>query len=81
MTDIREITPDLTFDRVFNEARRRQGFRSQAQLDAFYAHYDHVEACGACKALDGYVLLDDGYQPTGGECPQAKALYHAYLSL
>ena len=40
-----------------------------------------VEACDACKALNGYVLLDDGYQPTGGECPQAKALYRAYLAV
>ena len=81
MTDIREITPDLTFGRVFNEARNRQGFRSQAQLDAFYAHYDHTETCQGCKALDGYVLLDDGYQPTVGECQKAKHLYRAYLQV
>ena len=69
------------YGRIFDAARQQQGFRSQAQLDAFYAYYDHVKTCPDCKALNGYVLLDDGYQPTGGECPQAKALYHAYLSL
>ena len=69
------------FGRIFNDARQRQGFRSQAQLDAFYAHYDHVNSCQACKALDSYVLLDDGYQPTVGECPTAKAFYRAYLEV
>ena len=67
--------------RVFNTARQQQGFKSQAQLDAFYAHYDHVEACHACKALDGYVLLSDGYQPTMGECQEAQRLYRAYLQV
>ena len=76
-----KITNTTEYGRAFNTARQRQGFRSQAQLDAFYAHYDHVGTCSACKALDSYVLLDDGYQPTGGECPQAKALYHAYLQV
>ena len=69
------------YGRAFNTARQRQGFRSQAQLDAFYAHYDHVSSCPDCKALDGYVLLDDGYQPTVGECPDAQSLYCAYLQV
>lgn len=67
------------FGRTFNEARRRQGFTSQAQLDAFYAHYDHVQRCQACAALDSWVELSDGIQPTKGECPAAKGLYEAYL--
>ena len=75
------MTDTTEFGRVFTEARKRQGFRSQAQLDAFYAHYDHVEACQACKALDSYVLLDDGYQPTVGECQVAKGLYRQYCAL
>ena len=61
-------------DRHFDEGRQAQGFRSQAHLDAFFAHFDHVKACGACKALDSHVLLDDGWQPTQGECAEAKRL-------
>lgn len=68
------------FGREFNEARKSQGFTSQAQLDAFFAHYDHVNCCPDCEALDSHVLLDDGWQPTKGECATAKALYLGYLS-
>jgi len=68
-------------DREFTQARKEQGFKSQAQLDAFYAHYDHVKACEKCKALDSAVLLDDGWQPTVGECYEAKSLYRTFAAL
>lgn len=68
-----------TFTRQFDQHRKAQGFSSQAQLDAFFAHYDHVSNCADCAKLDGYVLLSDGYQPTQGECESAQALYRAYL--
>jgi len=67
------------FGRTFDAARKAQGFKSQAQLDAFYAEYDHTNTCAACRALDSYVLLDDGYQPTKGACAVAKQLYIEYL--
>lgn len=60
--------------RVFDAGRKAQGFKSQAHLDAFYRAYDHSSSCAACKALDGYALLDDGYQPTSGRCPEGRRL-------
>lgn len=64
----------MTFDRTFTAARQAQGFRSAAHLAAFFAAFDHVRGCAACKALDGYALLDDGYQPTEGRCSEAQRL-------
>lgn len=63
-----------THDRTFTAARQAQGFRSAAHLAAFFAAYDHVQGCAACKARDGYALTDDGYQPTEGRCPEARRL-------
>jgi hypothetical protein len=63
------------FTRTFDAARKAQGFRSQAHLDAFYAYFDHtVSCCKACSALDGYAELDDGLQPTMGQCDEARRL-------
>lgn len=70
-----------TFGREFNEARQKQGFKSQAQLDAFYAAYDHNKSCADCRKLDGHALLDDGYQPTVGSCATHKKLERIYFSL
>lgn len=63
-----------SFDRRFTEARKAQGFASQTHLDTFFALFDHTASCAACKALDGYVMLDDGAQPTSGRCPAARDL-------
>lgn len=63
-----------TFTRQFDAARQAQGFRSQEHLDAFFAAFDHARDCASCKALDGHVLLDDGYQPTEGRCSDARRL-------
>lgn len=63
-----------TFTRTFDAARQAQGFRSQAHLDAFFALFDHCNACKACAARDGYVELDDGMQPTQGRCDEARRL-------
>lgn len=65
---------NTSFTRIFNEARKAQGFRSQAHLDAFFASYDHTKNCADCKAKDGGVWLDDGWQPTEGRCDEAKRL-------
>lgn len=64
----------VTYNRTFDAERKAQGFRSQAHLDAFFAAFDHTQGCAACKALDGYVLLDDGYQPANGRCSEARRL-------
>lgn len=62
------------YNRTFDAARQAQGFESAAHLDAFFAAFDHAKGCSACKALDGYALLDDGRQPTEGRCPEARRL-------
>lgn len=62
------------YDRSFTDARKSQGFASQAHLDAFFALFDHTESCQSCKDRDGFVLLDDGYQPTSGRCAEARRL-------
>ncbi len=74
------MTQPLTDDRQFTPARQAQGFTSQAQLDAFYAQYDHTRTCPDCQALNGYALLSDGWQPTQGECSTAKRLLSVYFS-
>lgn len=60
--------------RTFDAGRKEQGFKSQAHLDAFFAHYDHTKRCAACASLNSHVLLDDGWQPTQGQCDIAKTL-------
>ena len=72
------------FDRVLTPERIAQGFKSQAQLDAFYARWDHDNPdnrCPACKALDSWIPFEDGYQPTCGACPIARELYSAYIKV
>jgi len=59
---------------MFDSARQAQGFQSQAHLDAFFAHYDHTTACADCASRNGYVALDDGMQPTMGQCDVARRL-------
>jgi hypothetical protein len=65
------------YGRTYNTARREQGFTSPAHLDAFYVHYDHVQACTDCHP--GAVLTDDGWQGTVVECDEAHALYVALV--
>ena len=62
------------FGRIFNQARKDQGFKSQTHLDAFYAHYDHTKACPECQKPGPGVWLDDGFQPTMNECEEGKRL-------
>jgi hypothetical protein len=64
------------FGRTLTPARRAQGFASQAHLDAFYAHLDHVRTCTTCGPGPA-VEVDDGLQPTMRECPAAVELYRA----
>jgi len=65
---------NMHFGRTLTAERKAQGFTSQAQLDAFFARFDHMQTCTACHALDGNVILNDGMQPTVGECHEAKRL-------
>lgn len=64
----------MSSNRKFDAARKAQGFRSEAHLAAFFAAFDHVQGCAACKTLNGGVFLDDGWQPTEGRCPEARRL-------
>jgi hypothetical protein len=65
------------FGRTFNQARKAQGFSSQAHLDAFYRHFDHIENCPECQKPGSGVLLDDGFQPTMNRCDLAQELDRA----
>jgi hypothetical protein len=67
--------------RVFTAARKQQGFRDQAHLDAFYTYYDHVlagtragrDGCGCGTPGPGHDG-PDGWQPTTNLCPQGRQL-------
>jgi hypothetical protein len=65
--------------RTFTAARRAQGFRSQAHLDAFYASFDHGQTCTDCRPGPP-AILDDGMQPTVAPCPVAVALFVASMA-
>jgi hypothetical protein len=64
-----------TNPREFTPARQSQGFRDQAHLDAFYAYYDHGQACQICGTAGTPYALDDGMQPTAIECATGRALF------
>ena len=60
--------------RAFDAARRKQGFRSQAHLDAFFRAHDHARGCSECSRVGGYFELDDGMQPYMGRCDEGRRL-------
>lgn len=66
---------DAAADRIFDEGRKRQGFTSQAHLDAFYRYYDHTQQCDECQQPGEPAPIDDGYQPTRRVCDVAKQLF------
>lgn len=65
--------------RTWDAGRRAQGFRSQAHLDAFYAHTDHVRDCAECGTPGPTAWLegDASWQPTTRECQTGQALFRA----
>lgn len=63
--------------RVLCDARRAQGFKSQAHLDAWYVHYDHFNNCPGCNKPGPSVLTDDGWQGTVTECEEGLRLFRA----
>ena len=65
----------MNFTRTFDAARREQGFRSQAELDAFFRYYDHTKECAECHKPGPAFPLDDGMQPTQHRCATALRLY------
>lgn len=67
-------------ERNFTQARKEQGFKSQAHLDAFFRYYDHTKACAECQKPGPGVWLDDGFQPTQNRCDEAKRLDRASFS-
>ena len=66
-----EVKPD---ERTLTPGRIRQGFKSQAHLDAFYAGYDHGKTCPACNLPGEPVEVDDGMQPTMARCAEGRRL-------
>ena len=64
-------------DRVFDDGRRVQGFKSQAHLDAFFSAYDHTSMCVVCSRVGGHMPLDDGMQPVMGRCAEGLRLERA----
>ena len=61
-------------NRIYDDNRKAQGFRSQGHLDAFFAYYDHTTACPECQTSGPGAIIDDGCQPTHLLCPTARAL-------
>jgi hypothetical protein len=68
--------PRSAFTRTLTEARKVQGFGSQEHLDAFYAAYDHVQACPECGQPGPAAWLegDASWQPTETRCGEANRL-------
>ena len=68
---------ELSMNRTFDAARKAQGFKSQEHLDAFFASFDHSQACADCNKAGESVFIDDGFQPTKQNCPEAGRLLAA----
>jgi hypothetical protein len=65
--------------RLFDQQRKEQGFKSQADLDAWFAYYDHTCACAECqKPGKGMYLSDNSYQPSRNTCEIGQQLYKAW---
>jgi hypothetical protein len=64
-------------ERRFTDARREQGFRDQAHLDAFYRYFDHTQSCRECRTPGRAVPLDDGLQGTMRQCDRGLELFAA----
>ena len=64
----------MNASRTFDEARRLQGFKSQAHLDAFYRSYDHKKSCPVCSKVGGNVAVFDGMQPYMKSCEEGQRL-------
>ncbi len=64
-------------ERLFTSARRDQGFRSQAHLDAWYRYSDHVRSCEECQRPGEPMWLegDASWQPTHRSCAEADRLF------
>jgi len=62
------------YNRTFDAARKAQGFKSQAHLDAFMRYFDHTQDCPECQKPGRGILLDDGFQPTMNRCAVALDL-------
>lgn len=65
----------MEFSRTFNQARKEQGFRSQAHLDAFFTHYDHQKGCAVCQNVGEIPDGQGGYYLVGGDCAEEKRLH------
>jgi hypothetical protein len=63
-----------TASREFTPARKEQGFRDQAHLDAFFTYYDHTKTCAECLQPGPGYDAPDGWQPTENRCDTARTL-------
>ena len=59
---------------TLDAARIAQGVKSQAQLDAAAAVWEHKAACPVCSRIGGTMPLDDGQQPYMDECKEGERL-------
>jgi len=66
--------------RTLDEGRKRQGFKSQAHLDAFFVSLEHKRGCAVCSSIGGAVPLDDGMQPYFDQCELGRKLELASFS-
>ena len=69
------------YNRVFDEARKSQGFKSQAHLDAFFRIMDHKDGCAVCQSRGPMVECFGDMQPTMQECDEAKRLWREELRI
>ncbi len=69
-------------DRAFTPARKAQGFRSQAHLDAHFAYSDHISGCHECQQPGLAMWLEGSasWQPTQRQCGAGRRLYLASLA-
>ena len=62
--------------RILDAGRISQGFKTQAQLDAWFAYYDASKACKCCTFTG--VEIDDGVQMMRVDCAKCAALWMDY---
>jgi hypothetical protein len=66
------------FPRIYDAARKAQGFKTAEDWAAFLAYFDHTEQCAECRKPGKPVFTGDGWQPTQNRCDHADSLYLAW---
>lgn len=74
-----KFTAEERASRIFNVARKEQGFRDQDHLSKFFTYLDHRAGCEKCQKPGGgfWNEGDASWQPTVSECAEASNLLRA----